>query len=138
MRTNGRIEGNFSPGAVTEYLVEAGWRTILFRDVLRRRGNQYLEHMAKTVPHVLQFDLELITDGSILPDHVNYCLVRIVPPTHTSIDNRKRPFTIANPQAVTVAGLGALKRTAKLTLPYWRDIRAISSALIRTPNRDRL
>ena len=36
--------------------VDAGQRTVLFLNVMRRRGNQYLEHMAQTVPHVLQFD----------------------------------------------------------------------------------
>ena len=52
---------------LAEYLVDAGQRTALYWDVMRRRGNQYLEHMAETVPHVLQFEGELILSGRMLP-----------------------------------------------------------------------
>jgi hypothetical protein len=31
-------------------MVDAAQRTVLFWDVLRQRGNQYLEHMAKQAP----------------------------------------------------------------------------------------
>ena len=41
---------------LAEYLVDAAQRTVLYLDVMRQRGNQFLEHMAKTVPHVLQFE----------------------------------------------------------------------------------
>ena len=37
-----------------DYTVDAWQRSILFLDVLRQRGNQYLEHMAEQAPHVLQ------------------------------------------------------------------------------------
>ena len=36
---------------------------ILFWDVLRQRGNQYQEHLAKEAPHVLDYDAELVIDG---------------------------------------------------------------------------
>ena len=35
---------------LADYLLDAGQRTVLFWDVMRRRGNQYLEHMAKQSP----------------------------------------------------------------------------------------
>jgi hypothetical protein len=38
---------------LSAYLVDAAQRTILFWDVLRQRGNQYREHMAKQAPNVL-------------------------------------------------------------------------------------
>ena len=41
---------------LSAYLVDAAQRTILFWDVLRQRGNQYREHMAKQAPNVLQFE----------------------------------------------------------------------------------
>ncbi len=40
-----------------EYLVDSGQRSILFLDVIRRRGEQYREHMAETVPHVLSYSV---------------------------------------------------------------------------------
>ncbi len=66
------------------YLVDAAQRGILFWDVLRRRGNQYLEHLAQGQPPVLVFDYETILDGRSLERPVNYALVRI-------LDRRCRP-----------------------------------------------
>ena len=45
---------------LSAYLLDAVQRTVLFWDVLRQRGNQYLEHMAQQAPHVLQFEAELV------------------------------------------------------------------------------
>jgi hypothetical protein len=50
----------FGSNQLTEYLVDAGQRTVLFWDAMRQRGNQYLEHMARETPHVLDYDYELI------------------------------------------------------------------------------
>jgi len=41
----------FSPAL--EYMIDAAQRSVLFADVMRQRGNQYLEHPAEKVPHVL-------------------------------------------------------------------------------------
>ena len=49
-----------------EYMVDAGQRSVLFLDILRRRGDQYQEHIAQTAPHVLQYAAELIIDGGFL------------------------------------------------------------------------
>ena len=38
-------------GPLMEYMVDAAQRNMLFWDVMRQRGNQYREHLAKTVPH---------------------------------------------------------------------------------------
>ena len=43
--------GVFAPAM--EYMVDAAQRSVLFWDVMRRRGNQYREHLAETAPHVL-------------------------------------------------------------------------------------
>jgi pimeloyl-ACP methyl ester carboxylesterase len=114
MRTTDRIETNFGPGAFAEYLVDAGQRTILFWDVLRQRGNQYLEHMAKTEPSVLMFDSELIVDGRTLPEPVNYSLVRIIPPKQVTIDNRKRPFIVVDPRGGHGPGIGGFKADSEI------------------------
>ena len=41
--------------AVQEYWLDAWQRSVLLLDVLRERGNTYLEQNAKEVPHVLEF-----------------------------------------------------------------------------------
>src|SRR4051794_40908228 len=71
------------------YWVDAWQRSILLLDVLRQRGNNYIEHSARQAPHVLTFEVELVLDGRTLPQPVNYGLVRVVPPQGTIIDQRK-------------------------------------------------
>ena len=46
-------------------------RAVLFADVRRQRGDQYLAHMAEAVPNVLHFPAKLIMDGRDLPRPVN-------------------------------------------------------------------
>jgi pimeloyl-ACP methyl ester carboxylesterase len=70
--------------AAGSYLIDAAQRWVLFWDVLRQRGNQYWEHLAKGQPPVLVFDYETILDGRSLDRPVNYALVRI-------LDRRCRP-----------------------------------------------
>ena len=45
-----------------EYMIDSGQRSILFLDVMRRRGDQYREHVVQTAPHVLHYAAELIMD----------------------------------------------------------------------------
>jgi hypothetical protein len=83
------------------YIQEAFERSILFLDILRQRGNDYLEQSSRTAPHVLSFGFNLLIDGRTLPKPVNYALVEIVPPTDVAIDPRKRPFIVFDPRAGT-------------------------------------
>lgn len=66
-------------GPALDYQIDLFQRTILFWDLMRQRGNGYREHLAKTVPHVLRYKVELVADGRTLERPVNYGLVRIVP-----------------------------------------------------------
>ena len=61
--------GMFAPAM--EYMVDAAQRSMLFWDVMRQRGNQFREHEAETVPHVLDYKAELVVDGRTLPRPVN-------------------------------------------------------------------
>jgi Protein of unknown function (DUF3141) len=57
-----------------EYWVDTMQRQILFWDVLRKRGNQTLEHYRAGKPPVLIFDYDLVLDGRQLERPVNYIL----------------------------------------------------------------
>src|SRR5271163_1440162 len=81
--------GVFAPAV--EYMVDAAQRSILFWDVMRRRGNQFREHEAETVPNVLDYKAELVIDGRTLPRPVNYVLARVIPPAGVEIDPLRRP-----------------------------------------------
>jgi Protein of unknown function (DUF3141) len=97
-----------------DYVLDAGQRSILFLDVLRRRGNQYRDHLAETVPNVLNYEAELIVDGRTLAQPVNYCLVRIVPPAGSDIDLERRPFVVVDPRAGHGPGIGGFKADSEI------------------------
>lgn len=97
-----------------EAWLDAWQRSVLFLDVLRRRGNQHLEHMAKPAPHVLTFEGELVVDGRKLARPVNYGLVAIVPPEGVEIDPNKRPFVVVDPRAGHGPGVGGFKADSEI------------------------
>lgn len=97
-----------------EYWIDAWQRSILLLDVLRQRGNNYIEHNAQTVPNVLNFGAELVIDGRSLPRPVNYGLVRIVPPEGVTTDPKKRPFVVFDPRAGHGPGIGGMKHDSEI------------------------
>ncbi len=101
-------------GAVQEYWFDAWQRSVLILDVLRERGNTYLEQNAKEVPHVLEFRTELVRDGRKLERPVNYALVRIVPPTGTKVDPMKAPIIVVDPRAGHGPGIGGMKQDSEI------------------------
>jgi len=103
----GQLCSPFAPAV--EYMTDAAQRSVLFWEVLRQRGNQYREHMAETVPHVLQFQVELVIDGRKLARPVNYGLVRVVPPKGVTIEATRRPFVVIDPRAGHGPGIGGFK-----------------------------
>lgn len=105
-------------GSAVDYAIDAGQRNILFLDVMRRRGNQYREHMAETVPHVLHYDVELVLDGRTFARPVNYALVRVVPPEGTEIDSSRRPFVVVDPRAGHGPGIGGFKADSEIGVAF--------------------
>jgi len=92
-----------------EYMVDAAQRSLLYLDVMRERGNQYRAHLRETVPHVLDYDAELVIDGRSLERPVNYALARIVPPPKVEISLTRRPFVVVDPRAGHGPGIGGFK-----------------------------
>lgn len=100
--------------SAVEYMVDASQRSVLFLDIMRRRGDQYREHVAQTAPHVLQYAAELIIDGRTLDEPVNYALVRIIPPKGVEIDLERRPFVVIDPRAGHGPGIGGFKADSEI------------------------
>ena len=114
---NAKLPGGAMSGLVAsavEYMMDASQRSVLFLDVLRRRGDQYREHIAQTAPHVLQYAAELIVDGRKLDEPVNYALVRIIPPKGVEIDLDRRPFIVVDPRAGHGPGIGGFKADSEI------------------------
>jgi pimeloyl-ACP methyl ester carboxylesterase len=108
-KSNDRFDPLSLTRAATEYLFDAWQRTILTWDVLRERGNQYLEHKISGSPPVLVFDYETVLDGRKLANPVNYALLRIKPPPNHPTDPAKRPFVVIDPRAGHGPGIGGFK-----------------------------
>lgn len=77
--------------AALEYSVDRWQRSILFWDVLRERGNNYLSHLQAGQPPVLVFDYDTILDGRRFDPPVNYALVKIKERRQTAADRRTAP-----------------------------------------------
>lgn len=92
-----------------EYSVDFMQRSILFWDIMRKRGNQYLKHEDEGQPPVLIFSYSVLMDGREFERPVNYALVEIIPPEGTQIDPRKRPYVIVDPRAGHGAGISGFK-----------------------------
>src|SRR5216684_4751812 len=114
---NATLPGGPMSGLVAsavEYMMDAGQRSVLFLDVLRRRGDQYREHIAETAPNVLNYSVELIMDGRKLEHPVNYALVRVLPPQDVEIDLNRRPFIVIDPRAGHGPGIGGFKADSEI------------------------
>src|SRR5215471_15260687 len=105
-------------GPALDYATDAAQRSVLFWDVMRQRGNQYREHLAQTVPHVLDYEAELIVDGRTLKRPVNYGLVRIVPPKGAVFDPTIRPFVVVDPRAGHGPGIGGFKADSEIGVAF--------------------
>ena len=101
-------------GPLGEYMTDAMQRTILYWDVLRQRSDQYYAQKAKAVPHVLNFDAELVLDARTFKRPVNYMLVCVKPPEGVTINPRQRPFVVVDPRAGHGPGIGGFKADSEL------------------------
>ena len=110
--TNAAIAGRLVP--VWEYMFDTAQRTVLYLDVMRQRGNQYRDHLAESVPHVLEFAFEPLMDGRELERPVNYGLVRIIPPKGIVVDPTRRPFVVVDPRAGHGPGIGGFKADSEI------------------------
>ena len=122
-----------------DYWRDTARRSILFTDILRQRGNIYLEHLQQGQPPVLVFDYEMIMDGTRLDRPANYALVRIVdrrnappsddqpePPSDSRErrhqvsfardrdDTQSRPIIIFDPRAGHGPGIGGSKQDSQI------------------------
>ncbi|MCW2241226.1 DUF3141 domain-containing protein [Azospirillum canadense] len=97
-----------------DYGVDAMQRWILFLDVMRRRGDQFLEHAQHGKPPVLTFPHEVVMDGRKLKRPCNYMLLHILPDPAVGTDPTKRPFVIVDPRAGHGPGIGGFKPDSQI------------------------
>ena len=108
--------GVFAPAM--DYMIDAAQRGVLFWDVMWQRGNQYREQLAKTAPHVLEYEVELVIDGRTLDRPVNYILARVIPPAGVEIGLKRRPFVVVDPRAGHGPGIGGFKADSEIGVAF--------------------
>ena len=102
----------------SEYLVDSVQRAVLFWDVMRKRGNNFLENFAKGEPPVLIFGYDVLIDGRKLDRPCNYALMRIRPPEGLAIDPTKRPVVVVDPRAGQGPGVGGFKLDSEIGFAF--------------------
>jgi len=100
--------------AWTSYMTDAAQRSVLFWDIMRERGNNFIQHIKAGMPPLLSFEWEMISDGRKFDRPVNYALVRIIPPEGAKVDDSRRPFIIVDPRAGHGPGIGGFKRQSEV------------------------
>jgi hypothetical protein len=101
---------------MNDYMIDAFQRSILFTDILRKRGNMYLEHAAAGQPPVLVFDYEMVLDGRSLDRPVNYAIVKILNPDKKADQpgGTHRPIVVIDPRAGHGPGIGGSKLDSEI------------------------
>lgn len=113
---------------LNDYLVDSAQRSIIFTDILRKRGNNYIKHIRGGQPPVLTFNYEMILNAKHFERPVNYALVRISERRRKDVEpvqqNRrvlrdrpavpKRPIVIIDPRAGHGPGIGGSKRDSEI------------------------
>ncbi|MEO8250217.1 MAG: DUF3141 domain-containing protein [Burkholderiales bacterium] len=97
-----------------QYAVDALQRSILFLDLMRRRGDEEIEITARPLATVLRFEHQLLMDGRSLPRPINYSLSRIVAPPAMTTDPTKRPVVVVDPRAGQGPGIGGFKAESEI------------------------
>lgn len=98
------------------YLTDAFQRSWLYWDVMRERGNIFLQHFKEGMPPVLAFEYDMVVDGRTLEEPANYALVRIKPRAGNPTDPKKRPFVVIDPRAGHGPGIGGSKIDSEIGL----------------------
>jgi pimeloyl-ACP methyl ester carboxylesterase len=96
------------------YSIDSTQRTLLFWDTLRRRGNQWIEHERAGKPVLLHYESEMLADARSFERPCNHALLRIVPPSDVTVDDRLRPFIIIDPRAGHGPGIGGFKKDSEV------------------------
>ncbi|MEM6678797.1 MAG: DUF3141 domain-containing protein [Pseudomonadota bacterium] len=111
-------EPTTSGNALTEYLQDAAQRWLITMDILRERGDIFLDHEAKGCPPVLVYDYKVVMDGANLPHPCNYELLRLKPPAGVEVMDWKRPYVIIDPRAGHGGGIGGFKPDSQVGVAF--------------------
>lgn len=96
------------------YSTDSSKRLLQTVDVLKERGDVFLEHELAGCPPVLDYDYTVIMDAGEFERPCNYVLLRIIPPAGIVTTESKRPYIIIDPRAGHGAGIGGFKHESQV------------------------
>ncbi|WP_201585370.1 DUF3141 domain-containing protein [Psychrobacter jeotgali] len=96
------------------YSADSSKRLLQTADVLKERGDIFLEHEQAGCPPVLDYDYEIIMDASEFERPSNYVLLKITPPAGVITNEDNRPYIIIDPRAGHGAGIGGFKHESQV------------------------
>lgn len=96
------------------YSTDSSKRLLQTVDVLKERGDIFLEHELAGCPPVLDYDYHVIMDASKFERPCNYVLLRIEPPEGIVTNDNERPYIIIDPRAGHGAGIGGFKHESQV------------------------
>lgn len=96
------------------YYTDSTQRYMQTLDILRERGDIFIEHESAGCPPVLDYDYEVVQDAGEFERPCNYVLLKILPPDGMSIDDKKRPYIIIDPRAGHGGGIGGFKHDSQV------------------------
>jgi hypothetical protein len=103
------LAASTDPGNWYSYAVDATQRSVLFRETLWQRGNNFIENSAQGLKPVPHFDYEIVLDARTFDRSVNYALLRITPPAGVIVNSAQRPCIIIDPRAGHGPRIGGFK-----------------------------
>ncbi|MDY3305680.1 DUF3141 domain-containing protein [Psychrobacter sanguinis] len=91
------------------YSTDSIKRLLQTAEILKDRGDIFIEHELAGCPPVLDYDYDIILDASNFDRPCNYVLLRIKPPEGVVTEESNRPYIIIDPRAGHGAGIGGFK-----------------------------
>ena len=91
------------------YSTDSTKRLLQTAEILKDRGDIFIEHELAGCPPVLDYDYDIILDASNFDRPCNYVLLRIKPPEGVVTEESNRPYIIIDPRAGHGAGIGGFK-----------------------------
>ena len=96
------------------YSTDSSKRLLQTADVLKERGDIFLEHELAGCPPVLDYDYDVVMDATEFERPCNYVLLRIISPAGIVTNDDNRPYIIIDPRAGHGAGIGGFKHESQV------------------------
>ncbi|MDO5769378.1 MAG: DUF3141 domain-containing protein [Psychrobacter sp.] len=100
------------------YTTDSAKRLLQTADVLKERGDTFINHELAGCPPVLDYDYEVVMDATTFRRPSNYVLLKIIPPEGIVVEDSHRPYIIIDPRAGHGAGIGGFKHESQVGVAF--------------------